>query len=95
MTRRIKPRTAREVLETLFADLRDLEDQDAAGQIAILTWNAIDRCIKWRQWIKQGPRVIYGIEYSVEFMRERLRTDQIQLLKFRTWRATGIRPGSA
>lgn len=47
--------------------------------------NALESCLVWRRAMAWFP------DLATQYLRDR----QVQLLKLRTWRATGIYPGSA
>jgi hypothetical protein len=53
---------------------------------------SVARCLRFRAFIKEGDRVVFGVKYTVEFMTYVLRREQMILLKLRIWRATGTYP---
>lgn len=54
----------------------------------------VEMCLRWRNHIKAGPKVVDGVEFSIEFMTFLLRNCQKSLLKLRIWRSTGQYPSS-
>lgn len=61
-------------------------------QIAFRRKRTLERCLRYRRWIKEGDRVVHDVVYTVEFMRFMLRKDQMILLRLRIWRSTGEYP---
>lgn len=61
-------------------------------QIAFRRKRTLERCLKYRGWIKEGDRVVHGHVYTADSMRFMLRKDQMILLRLRIWRSTGLYP---
>jgi len=57
-----------------------------AEQITYCTRRALKNCAQWRRLMRRLP--------AGGWSREHLRTIQMRLLKLRTWRQTGVYPGS-
>lgn len=82
----------RDELDERFEELLHSHSLPLPEQIAFRRKRALERCLRYRGWIKEGDRVVQDAVYTVEFMRFMLRKDQMILLRLRVWRSTGHYP---
>lgn len=95
MAKRKKPKPDELDAETLDY-MRRYEAMPDDAKIAWQRHNALKTLLNWRAVMKKAPHTMPGDQriYGVPFYRERIRENQIRLLKLRVWRATGVKPGN-